>query len=429
MRLTAEENAQVLFDQTVEYTFQAETDGFYRLNIEASSDSDWSIKGNESNLIVVDITSDKGISNQYSIVTYMGKERYIYKLYLGFLDEGSYKVKIRNVEVPVCQRSMVTIHSIECTEMKLTTLETLVHENAPVLYGRNYFSPFDNCYTDTPLALLYSIKELPNEIMKIEYHYIFSHEDEGTPAQLLMAKWGRTLDIEWCYSVTVNRITSEIIEAKYQGPHHQVRTFKGQYLNNSQRPILQTRTTNGNFDHVIDSEYCFSIAPEIQWNPQIQSREWFMKKRPDINLMMIKEAERQLIQNSAPMNQIVSSTKYLYAFCFTNNDTPNNIIDFTYLLKGKLVSSSLDFQDRVYGFGSYSDSYPNFTIAFEIDDAQQCISSINVRLLHGEKMNINKVEFFSLDENGVLDLVYKIERSILLTKENPIIPIGGASYE
>ncbi|OKL36850.1 hypothetical protein [Domibacillus mangrovi] len=429
MKLSGVEKAHALFNHKVEYSFRVEANGFYDLHIEASSDSDWGKKGNESNLLLVEVIGEQDIAFKYTIVTYMGDNPYIYSLYLGFLHEGNYKVKISNKEVAVYKRTVVTIHNVTCSESKLSTRETLVYEHAPVLYGRNHFSHYDNCYTDTPLALLYSITEVQNETITIDYHYIFSHEDEGTPGQLLMAKWGRTLDIEWCYGVTLNSKTSEIIEAKYQGPHHEVRTFTGQYALNSKRPILQTRTTNGNFDHVINSEYCFSIAPEIEWNPHTDSREWFMKERPDINLIMIKEAERQLVENSAPMNQIVSPTNYLYAYCYTSSEATNNVIDFTYQLRGKNVSSSFDFHDPVYGFGSYSDTYPNFTIAFEVDEVQKCLPTMHVRLLQGEKMIINKIEFFSLREDGVLDLVYKIESPFMLTKENSIIPIGGISNE
>lgn len=180
---------------------------------------------------------------------------------------------------------------------------------------------------------------------------------------------------------------------------------------------------------MINSEYCFSMAPEIEWNPQIQPREWFMKERPDINVIMIKEAERQLDQNNVPMNQIVSPTYYLYAYCYTSSETTNNVIDFTYQLRGQQVSSSFDFQDSIYGFGSYSGTYPNFTIAFEVDEAKTSIPSMHVRLLQGEKMSIHKIEFYSLREDGVLELVYKVERLLELTKQKPIIPIGGIIIE
>lgn len=243
MRLSGVNKEQVLCNQQVTYSFRVETNGFYQLEIEASSISDWGKKGNESNLLVVEVIDEKNVYFEYSIVTYMGNNLYTYGLYLGFLHEGTYQVKISNKEVDVCIRTNVTIHNVTCLEKKLSACETWAYEHAPVLYGRNHFSPYDNCYTDTPLALLYSITEVENKTVKIDYHYIFSHEDEGTPAQLLMAKWGRTLDIEWCYSVTLNRKTSEIMEEKYQGPHHEVRPFTGQYALNTKRPILQTATS------------------------------------------------------------------------------------------------------------------------------------------------------------------------------------------
>ncbi|MGM7636806.1 hypothetical protein [Bacillus sp. Hm123] len=429
MKPTIHEMKRDVFNQSVEYIVDAPAKGLYSLDIQATSHSDWGRKGNESNLLVVEVMNEDNQAFHYHIVTYMGEERYCYKLFLGFIAKGSYKVTISNQEVPVCERTIVTVHEVNLRELQLSPLETLAHQHAPVLYGRNHFSPFDSCYTDTPLALSYLMAELSNDIIEIEYHYVFSHEDEGTPGQLLMSKWGRTLDIEYCYRVKWNRKTSEIVEARYQGPHHEDRAFIGQYVSGSHRPILQTRTTNGNFDHVIDSEYCFSVAPEIFWDHQTEPREWFMRKRPDINLVMIKEAERQLSQNSVPMNQISSPTNYLYAYCFTDKEESDHVIDFVYQLGGKEVSSSHDFYSPVYGLGSYSDAFSNFTIAFEYDEVQPCLSSLRVRLLEGENITINKIEFYMLREDGMLHLLERTEQPIILTKKSSMISIGGLSNE
>ncbi|MGN4125378.1 hypothetical protein ACMGD3_10270 [Lysinibacillus sphaericus] len=415
--LTNKDMKQETFNQSLEYIVDAQTEGFCSLAIQATSHSDWKQKGNESNLLEVEVMTEDDQVFQYHLVTYMGKELYRYKLYLGYLLKGSYKVIIRNVEVPVCERTMVTIYEVNLTALQLSPFEMLAHQHAPLLYGRNHFSSFDNCYTDTPLALLYSFTELSNDIIEIAYHYVFSHEDEGTPGRLLMSKWGRTLDIEYCYRVKWNSKTSKIVEARYQGPQHEDRAFTGEYVSNSHRPILQTRTTNGNFDHVIDSSYCFSLAPEILWNDQEEPREWFMTYRPDINLVMIKEAERQLTYNEVSMNQIVSPINYLFAFCFTQKDEGNSIIDFVYPLGGKVVSSSHDFYNAMYGYGSYSDSFSNFTIAFEYDDVQSCLSLMRIRLLTGEKITINKIAFYMLRNDGVLHLVHQTNKPIFLTKK------------
>ena len=50
---------------------------------------------------------------------------------------------------------------------------------------------------------------------------IFTNEDGGTPTDRLMATWGRTTDIEYIYSVEVDR-AGEIVAEDYQGPEHEV---------------------------------------------------------------------------------------------------------------------------------------------------------------------------------------------------------------
>ncbi|MEO6212740.1 MAG: hypothetical protein ABIP65_03835 [Vicinamibacterales bacterium] len=59
---------------------------------------------------------------------------------------------------------------------------------------------------------------------RYRYAVIFTNEDGGTPADRLMATWGRTTDIEYLYSVEIDR-TAAILDAGIQGPE-QVLPFK-----------------------------------------------------------------------------------------------------------------------------------------------------------------------------------------------------------
>ena len=55
---------------------------------------------------------------------------------------------------------------------------------------------------------------------------IWSNEDGGTNTPALMARWGRTTDIEWIYRVVLapdGRIVSE----HYQAPNHETKAFTG----------------------------------------------------------------------------------------------------------------------------------------------------------------------------------------------------------
>ncbi|MBJ8192433.1 hypothetical protein JDS79_37420, partial [Bacillus cereus] len=95
--------------------------------------------------------------------------------------------------------------------------------HTPLLYGRNLSHPYENRFTDTPLVLFYSIEVNEGKTV-IEYQMMFSHEDEGTPAPLLMSKWGRTTDIEWMYRVELDA-EDNVLEAVFQGAHHITTAF------------------------------------------------------------------------------------------------------------------------------------------------------------------------------------------------------------
>ena len=54
----------------------------------------------------------------------------------------------------------------------------------------------------------------------LKYSVIFSNEDGGTPGVALMARWGRTTDIELAYEVEVRN--GRAVQGRYQGPDHRV---------------------------------------------------------------------------------------------------------------------------------------------------------------------------------------------------------------
>ena len=96
---------------------------------------------------------------------------------------------------------------------------------APILYGRDLPEipgRYENNHTDVPL-LAYHTSTPPDAAgnRTIEYTMIWSNEDEGTDTPALMARWGRTTDIEWIYRVEVdadgNRVDGTGV---YQAPAH-----------------------------------------------------------------------------------------------------------------------------------------------------------------------------------------------------------------
>jgi hypothetical protein len=120
---------------------------------------------------------------------------------------------------------------------------------APVLYGRDvagYGGPFQNNHTDTPLVAWHQVLPAakPGHSV-IEYSVLWSNEDGGTPATLLMARWGRTTDIEWIYRVEVDAHGHRVPGSdEFQAPAHASLPFHGRY--DGTHPVLQTCTSNNN---------------------------------------------------------------------------------------------------------------------------------------------------------------------------------------
>ena len=80
-------------------------------------------------------------------------------------------------------------------------------------------------FTDVPLLMWYET-ELTARGTRYRYSVVFSNEDGGTPADRLMATWGRTTDIEYVYSVEVDA-SDAILSEDMQGPKHEILPFKG----------------------------------------------------------------------------------------------------------------------------------------------------------------------------------------------------------
>ena len=156
--------------------------------------------------------------------------------------------------------------------------------------------------SDTPLVL-YVEDDRRDGRGWIRYSVIISHEDGGTPAPALMARWGRTTDIELIYEVEMDG--TRLVQDRFQGPDHEVRAFAGP--REGQHPVLLIATLNNMFIDRGKSLASMRPVPQIV-NLDRRTRESVMDDNPWIYPLMARE----LVAEKRIGTQIEDPREFLY---------------------------------------------------------------------------------------------------------------------
>jgi hypothetical protein len=170
--------------------------------------------------------------------------------------------------------------------------------------------------------LAYHARSSANGQTTIEYTTIWSNEDGGTNTPALMARWGRTTDIEWIYRVTLAPDGS-VASAVYHGPNHETLPFTG--VREGDHPLLQTATSNNNLLQVTDkrltSGYRFFLDTR-RTLPAGRAREAAMDAEPWTYQVMAREIVRegQVEPQPDPATPAVSDQRN-YLFAEVDKDT------------------------------------------------------------------------------------------------------------
>jgi hypothetical protein len=180
--------------------------------------------------------------------------------------------------------------------LRASVADDLVARFAPVLYGRNLPEipgDYENNHTDVPLLAYHTSAADPAGNRTIEYTVIWSNEDGGTNTPALMARWGRTTDIEWIYRVTVDARGRRVSDAS-QAANHATLPFDG--VREGDHPLLQTATANNNTSAVLDpaltSGYRFFLDTGESL-PAGRAREVEMDLHPWSYQVMAEEMARE----------------------------------------------------------------------------------------------------------------------------------------
>jgi hypothetical protein len=179
----------------------------------------------------------------------------------------------------------------------------------------------------------------------LRYTVIFSNEDGGTQTAALMARWGRTTDIEWVVDVEIDA-NGRVINSTYQGASHVTKTFQGK--RESDHPLFLTATINNNFSDEGESAMRFTLRP-ISVDLSQHSREWVMDQHPWTYTIMAEEMIREgKITTERTLGARIGDLRnYLYVDAASNQQN-GALISFAVKLKNDPRWYTSDF-----GINSY----------------------------------------------------------------------------
>ncbi len=225
-------------------TFKARHAGEAKLALTAwARGTDWGTAGRESAVLSVAVDGREATS----VVTFNGAAPLEYRVALGRVRAGRHEVTVS------LDRAKSPVSSAEVRRLRVAVSDDLGSRFAPVLYGRDLPEipgRYENATTDVPLLAYHTSTADPATGNRtIEYTTIWSNEDGGTNTPALMARWGRTTDIEWIYRVVVDARGHRVSDA-YQAANHETKAFDG--LREHDHPLLQTATANNNTAAVTD---------------------------------------------------------------------------------------------------------------------------------------------------------------------------------
>ncbi|MBE0659495.1 MAG: response regulator [Bryobacteraceae bacterium] len=234
--------------------------------------ADWGQKGREGVLarILID-----GKPRGHAWVFGEAKGKAV-NVFLGRLPVGEHTLTVEPVKSESANLPLET-QAVQVTEIPPSDPRYQAVANAPVIIAR---ADTLGRFSDVPM-LAYSEESQG----ALRYTVIFSNEDGGTSTRDLMARWGRTTDIEFVYQVTP-ATGATLIQAK----GHKEIPYSGAY--EGKHPSLEVSTLNnmvapGSAAGKLD----FRLLPEPA--ALTGSRETFMDRHPWTYAVASKELARE----------------------------------------------------------------------------------------------------------------------------------------
>ncbi len=267
----------------LEKRFTSNTEAEATLDLTASVPStSWEKAGSEAATVSIFVNGKK----HQDAILFAGAKQFTYRLLLGRVAAGEHSLRIELNR----QQSAANVTTVNISDAKVTLINSSHPEfqmiaHAPILFAR---PDTIGKFSDVPL-LMYceTLKEAGKTILR--YTVIFTNEDGGTQTAALMARWGRTTDIEWVVDVEFDT-QGRVVNSTFQGASHVTKTFQGK--REAEHPLFLTETVNNNFSDQGDSAMRFTLRP-ISVDLSAHSREWVMDQNPWTYTVMAEEMTRE----------------------------------------------------------------------------------------------------------------------------------------
>ena len=213
------------------------------------------------------------------------------------LDRGWTPRAVREVSIPDVRTASIAEDAPEYRALAF----------APVLHPRpNELGRF----TDVPLVMWYETDGTPRGT-RLRYSVIFSNEDGGTPADRLLATWGRLTDIEYVLGIEFDR-EGRVLEATYQAKDHKIVPYRS--LVPGRHPPLWVVTDNNMVSDRGETRPVYAPVP-VPFDLATTSREAVMDAQPWTYQVSSQEAQREGRVDESPRpgsHRILDPRRYVY---------------------------------------------------------------------------------------------------------------------
>lgn len=229
--------------------------------------------------------------------------RAAYEVLLGTVEPGTHRVRVTldrersSAAVPGDVDAVVERLSLEAVPEHDPRFAALSH--APFVYERaNTVGRF----SDVPVFTYYEREPTPRGT-RYRYTMIFTNEDGGTPADRLMATWGRTTDIEYVYSVEIDA-SGAVVSHDYQGVDHETLPYQAALEGRHAR--LWVVTDNNMLRDRGTTTVRFAPRP-LPVDLQRRSREVVMDQHPWLYAVAAAELarERKIVADAPPRRGLI----------------------------------------------------------------------------------------------------------------------------